>query len=291
MITRQVYYVMLICMALFLFSLTSCKQQRGPMAINDKNDLYYIGGCAMSNNLKEIWSMINKESIRRIIILGSSSEPVEIPQECLDGYIEVLDKAINKVKMKQDTNIQQDHRLKIITDTNEYIIPCEWLISGEELDLPTYMDHYNYLEGCEVWQKWSGIVYDTTGWTKLHSPRKMWPTLKKENIRKIIFCYGVEGYEKADDWPVMFEVPQSCLGDTIELLDKALHEQKNIYKIPNAWQGFSGMKIITDKGKYLIPAGRSRSKRPHNDTIYGADWASSELKEYLRNCGWADPNN
>ncbi|MGB8225473.1 MAG: hypothetical protein WCE45_01205, partial [Sedimentisphaerales bacterium] len=140
---------------------------------------------------------------------------------------------------------------------------------------------------CDAWK----VSYDTFGWTKLHSPRKIWPALKKENIQKIIFCCAA-GYTKADEWPVIFEVPKDCLKGTIRLLDKAMFEQKKIYRIPpDTWGEFSGMKIVTDKGKYLVLAGWSDSKYSRNKAIIGSDWASSELREYLKNCGWVDPNN
>ena len=210
-------------------------------------------------------------------------------RKCLEGYIELLDKVINQFKIS-DTSEGQTNKIKIITNNREYILAGEWMINGNRTDSTTYLALWNYLEGCEVWEPGFRTSYDTTGWTKLHSPRKTWSKLKKENIRRIIFCEA-GGYLKADEWVVAFEVPLECLKGTIGLLDKAMREQKKIYSIPDAWEGFSGMKIITDKGKYLIPAGWSHSKWPRDDAIYGADWASSELREYLRKCGWTDPNN
>jgi hypothetical protein len=282
----------LLCYAiLFLLSLTGCRQQRNLSAVHKTGGLYHTGGCTEPNELIKIWSMIDKKSIRRIILLRGpdvfiDNEPIEIPQECLEGYIELLDNAICQFKIEDTMDMGQTHQIKIITDKRTYLLPSEWMITGDRTDSKTYRGLQNYLFGCDVWDP----RYDTTGWTKLHSPRKIWSTLKTENICRIIFCYAM-GYNKADEWVVSFEVPQECLQDTIEFLDEAMREQKKIYSIPDAWEGFSGMKIITDRGKYLIPAGWSHSKWPRDDAIYGADWASRRLREYLRNCGWSDPNN
>jgi len=288
--TKLLCYAILFCIVIFLSSLSGCRQhKRSFREFGEKHDLTSTFGD--SDRLRKIWYRSKEENIRRIILLGDG-EPIKIPQECLEGYIELLDKAIGQLKIKEIMDIQQINRIKIITDKGEYFIPGEWMIniSSNGIDSTTYRELWNYLEGCEMWQPRYGIPYDTSGWTILHSPRKLWPTLKRENIRKIIFCEGSD-IKKADDWFVDFEVPQECLKGTIKLLDKAVHEQKKIYHIPDAWMGFSGIKIITDNRKYLVPAGWDSSKWRRDDAIYGADWASSELREYLRKCGWADPNN
>jgi hypothetical protein len=230
--------------------------------------------------------MINKENIRKILILGSS-DSFEIPQECLEGYIELLDRAILQLRLGEVVDARQAHCLKIVTDKKEYFLPCEWIVDGKGIDLATHTDIFNYLESCEAWMwtEFGGYLtqYETSEWTKCHSLRKIWPALKQENIRRIIFCYP-EGYIKTDEWVVDFEVPQNCLQDTVELLNKAICNPKTYI---GGWNlGFLWMKVITDKGKYLTPL-----KGYENKIICGIDWVSSKLKEYLKKCGWADPNN
>ena len=122
--------------------------------------------------------MIDKKNICRIILLGEG-EPIEIPQECLEGYIELLDKVINQFKIS-DTSEGQTNKIKIITNNREYILAGEWMINGNRTDSTTYLALWNYLEGCEVWEPGFRTSYDTTGWTKLHSPRKTWSKLKRK---------------------------------------------------------------------------------------------------------------
>jgi hypothetical protein len=292
--TKQLNYAVIIYAVLFLLSLAGCDRQHSLSTAYGATNLQRSDESNEPNELIRIWSAIDKKNIRRITILRGpevsfDNEPIEIPQECLDGYIELLDKAIYRVKVKDATNIQQNY-LKIITDKNVYLIPSGWIFNSKAIDLTTYGELWQYLEGCDIWRGPGHISYDTSGWTKLHSPRKIWPALKKENIQKIIFCCAA-GYTKADEWPVVFEIPRDCLKETIRLLDKAMLEQKKIYRMIGAWMDFSGMKIITDKGKYLVPAVWSDSKYSRNKAIIGSDWASSELREYLSKCGWVDPNN
>jgi hypothetical protein len=275
-----------------LLSLAGCDRQHSLSAAYGTTNLQRPDESNEPNELIKIWSAIDKKSIRRITILRGpevsfDNEPIEIPQECLDGYIELLDKAIYQVK--DVTAIQQNY-LKIITDKNVYLIPSGWIFNSKGTDTTTHRELWQYLEGCDTWEEPGHISYDTSGWTKLHSPRKIWPALKKENIQKIIFCCAA-GHTKADEWPVVFEVPRNCLKGTIELLDKAIREQKKIYRMLDACGGFCGMKIITDKGKYLVPAEWLKSGHSTNEMIIGSDWASSELREYLGKCGWVDPNN
>ena len=291
--TKRLCYVILFCAVLFLSNLTGCRQQHSSLAVNETKDLHHIGGCTETNELQKTWAMIDKKSIRQIVLLrgpeiSTANEPIEIPQECLEGYVELLDKAIGQVKCN---NISQNNPIKIVTDTSVYLIPGDWMINGKCIDIETHRELQYYLFGCEVWNPKFGNPYDTSGWTKCHSPREIWLAIKKENIRKIIFCCSASAsISKADEWPVIFEVPQKCLKGTIKLLDKAMNEPKKIYRMAYPWQGFTGMKLITDKEKYLIPAEWPHSKLSKNKMINGSDWASSELLDYLRKCGFDDPN-
>jgi hypothetical protein len=282
---------LLFSITILFLSLNSCKQQNSYFAKCETTNLHQSNQSIEPNELIKVWSLIDKKNIRRIILsrgpeVVTDNESIEVPQECLEGFVELLDKAIHQFKITDTLDIKQTLHIKIITDKNIFFIPGEWMINNKSIDSTTL---WNYLMGCDVWKP-KHITYDTNDWTKLHSLRKNWSAMKKENIRRIIFCEGGEE-PKIDEWIVVFEVPQNCLKGAIRLLDKAMQEEKKIYRMPEAWMGFSGMKIITDKGKYLVPAEWPRSKYSRNKMIKGSDWASSELLEYLRKCGWTDPNN
>jgi hypothetical protein len=155
---------------------------------------------------------------------------------------------------------------------------------------------------------------DTVGWKVCTRLKSIQGRLENEEIKKIIFCYGNDE-KKVDDWTIAFEVPQECLNETIALLDKAANQSKIIYSM-NPWghpalkifkegticcgipqikidivtipvitgKGFpeDGMKIITDKEKYLMPISWSS-----HTSIRGVDWASREIPKYLFECGWS----
>jgi hypothetical protein len=163
------------------------------------------------------------------------------------------------------------------------------------------------------WQRWSRPFKfcDTSGWKVYTRLRGILPGLRKEKIRRIIFCKGDET-KKADDWSTDFEVPQECIEGAVELLDKAICQTGTIYSMNHfgypalriftdgtglfglsklkigvseitvmSGKGFpeDGMKIITDRGKYLVPVSSWEGACP--TSLCGADWASRELCTYF----------
>jgi hypothetical protein len=122
------------------------------------------------------------------------------------------------------------------------------------------------------------------GWKACLALRQIWPAVEKENIQRIVFCSGTD-VDDIENWRG-FEVPEKALKKSVRLLGKALKEseKRGISWDPGAdiW-GTGRMKIITDKGKYIIPVNWT------NEKIYGNDWRSNELRSFLREEGFKDP--
>ncbi len=118
-------------------------------------------------------------------------------------------------------------------------------------------------------------------WIECNSLGTIWDDLENQDIQRIAFCEtDIEDIEK---WYVRFEVPEECIEKTKELIGKALQDaKKRGFRRESIWDIYR-MKIITDKHKYVVPV-RWDSKK-----IYGIDWTSYELRDYLRKYGFADP--
>jgi hypothetical protein len=127
-------------------------------------------------------------------------------------------------------------------------------------------------------------------WEEHASLVSVWPRLKKEKIASISFCNEVYGLD-IDSWPCRDIPPEGNLDECIKLLSNAMQDaDPNNFRWGHVWRG--RMKIITDKGKYLVPAEIEINST--NPRVYGNEWISFELGEYLKKCGWiglgTDPN-
>lgn len=123
------------------------------------------------------------------------------------------------------------------------------------------------------------------GWQACLTLRQIWPAIEKENIRRITFC-SVTDVNNINDWYIRYEVPEKAFSKSVRLLGKALKESE---KRGIGWDlgtdvwGINRMKIVTDKGKYIIPVDWTGWK------IYGNDWISEELRIFLREYGFDNP--
>ena len=120
---------------------------------------------------------------------------------------------------------------------------------------------------------------DVSKWQEHKNLGKIWSKVESENVQKIIFCET--DVPEIDEWFVRFEVPQEAIAKSIQLMGKALEETKAKRDV---WD-IKRIKIVTDKGKYIVPVGWTGQK------IYGNDWLSKELRDYLRENGFGDPGS
>lgn len=127
------------------------------------------------------------------------------------------------------------------------------------------------IAGCADTQK------DLPKWKGYKTLGEIWSKVKSENAQKFIFCET--DVPEIENWYVRFEVPEKAMDKSIQLMDKALKETKVRRDI---WE-IKRMKIVTDKGKYIVPVNWTSQK------IYGNDWMSYELRNHLRKYGFADP--
>lgn len=268
----------------FLLCFSGCVQES-----RIKPDLSSFGLVNKKTLKGKIWPAIKQENILNIDFCEGDIRQEDfrvytfkVPRECLEGVINLLDKAVSSgVIMHEMANIHELHWIKIQTEKNNYVLPGTWAaynISAIADDLKIYR------EGCELWRNLKNI---DNSWKRCHTLRKIWPELKREDICQISF-----GYSTGQNFISEFEVPPECLDASVKILDKAMHQPEKINNINSMeFTGYAmefiGIKIIVKSGKkYIFPADWCSGR-----TIYGSDWASSELREYLGKCGWKDLNN
>lgn len=112
-------------------------------------------------------------------------------------------------------------------------------------------------------------------WIKCDKLSDAFDKLEEEKIRRIMFCWN--NGNNVDKYSVTFEIPQKAIAPSVNLMKKAI--RKSGFRGYFGY-GFTVMKIITDANIYVIPT------RWDSEEIYGTDWASSELREYLLKLGF-----
>ena len=125
----------------------------------------------------------------------------------------------------------------------------------------------------------------SNGWQDCLTLGQIWPEMSSGNVRQIYFCHSVEARPDEKKWYDDFEVPKKAIPGMVKLLGKALDEaEKRGIKwgsgIDSVWYTEKRMKIDTNKNTYLIPVSWN------NKAIYGNDWTSPDLREYLRKLGF-----
>ena len=155
-------------------------------------------------------------------------------------------------------------------------------------------------------------MWPTQNWKEYRSLVRIWPRLKKEKIESIRFTQGIScqaetffqeivstfSFRIVDanvvkKWPAGYEVPKENLPECIKIIDKVM---KNV-RMPwwlggTSWRVWplSKMLIVTDKGKYIVRVETDISAVAE-PKVYGKEWMSYELGEYLKKCGFPIPES
>lgn len=151
------------------------------------------------------------------------------------------------------------------------------------------------LMGFLAWGYWKIFyLYDRqTGdvWRISYNLAWLWPHVKRENIQSISFG---EIEENSDDDEIFFrsqaDVPAEDLPECIAIIDKAMETawpwwtlRSHFYRI---WPG-SKMKIVTNKGKYLVSA-QAHISEVGVSYVCGINWKSYELGRLLAKSRYPD---
>jgi tetratricopeptide (TPR) repeat protein len=124
-----------------------------------------------------------------------------------------------------------------------------------------------------------------SNWSEYTTLVALWPQLQKEKIISIGFCDEILRID-IDSWRSWY-VPEENLDECIRLIDKAMRDADRRFKWEPDWQG--RMKIITDKGKYLVPA-KIEISNTASPKVCGNAWSSNELGKFLIKCGFTGQN-
>ena len=149
-------------------------------------------------------------------------------------------------------------------------------------------------------------------WRESRSLVKLWPRLQKENIVSIRFYDAVNletgTYENESfieqkiesirfrerepnvvkSWHMAFEVPKQKLPECINIIDQAMkHAKPNWFVSTRVWLG--RMLIVTDKRKYIVHV-ETCITNVEKSYVYGEEWESYELGEFLKKCGFPTPD-
>jgi hypothetical protein len=180
----------------------------------------------------------------------------EVPKENLEKVKELF---CDELDIKYDVGVKKNPvstcqgMLKIVTNKGKYVVPVQ-----ERIPQNNWEEHASFV----------GV----------------WPRLQKEKIINIGFCDEVLNVD-IDSWHSQY-VPKGKLDECIRLIDKAMRDaDRKHFKWGPVWQG--RMKIITDKGKYLVPA-ETEICNTNSPSVFGNEWTSSELGEYLKKYGFCN---
>ena len=125
----------------------------------------------------------------------------------------------------------------------------------------------------KIYERWP--TEPTENWKMYDSLISVWPRLKREGIENIKLCWpyspqtrlrpdvGVTEMFRIMDanvikwWSHYSEVPEDCLPECINILDKAMKGMWwKRFLVPSATIRLNKMLIVTKKGKYIVNAGR-----------------------------------
>lgn len=182
----------------------------------------------------------------------------EIPKDKLDGCIQLIyeqaDYGQNVLLEKYRMRKTCQEMLKIVTDKGKYVAPV-----------------------------YEHITQDN--WKERVSLIGLWPRLRKEKIENISFCND-DPTTDIDLWRC-WDVPHGNLDECIKIIDNVVRNAyTNNFDVMAVQDG--RMKIITNKGKYLVRA-EVEINNTINPRVYGNEWISLELGAYLKNCGFIAP--
>ena len=149
-------------------------------------------------------------------------------------------------------------------------------------------------------------VYETwpsENWKEYRSLVRIWPRLKKENIRSIrftqpitaqagfenetffqemvtTFSFRIRRQDEINSWAVGFEVPKENLPECTKIIDKAMKGASRSWGFGGNRIWLGRMLIVTDKGKYIVHVETDISTvaRPK---VYGEEWRSYDLGRFV----------
>jgi hypothetical protein len=157
---------------------------------------------------------------------------------------------------------------------------------------------------------WGHDKWPTQNWKEYRSLVRIWPRLKKERIESIRFTqatswqtgtffqeivstlsFRIIDASVIKEWPSGYEVPKENLPECIKIIDKVMkNAQRPWWLGGTCWRiwPLSKMLIVTDKGKYIVRVETDISEVA-GPKVYGEEWMSDELGEYLKKCGFPVP--
>jgi len=203
-------------------------------------------------NLEELWSHVKNEKIESISICDEDPDAdidswyvfAKYPEDQLQDLIIFMNEEIESDSEQTPGHYEQStcqESLKIVTDKGIYVAPfVERAIHGD--------------------------------WTERVSLVGLWPRLQKEKIISISFCNDNPEVD-IDSWDCL-NIPKVKLDECLGIIDIAVKkaDSNHFQKSPS---DRGRMKIVTDKGKYLVRAEVSTEK------VFGNEWSSGELGQFI----------
>jgi hypothetical protein len=215
-------------------------------------------------SLKKLWPRLKEEKIESIILCdGDLKTDVEswlvfgeVEQENLEGFKNLLndqcEDRFNFPVERYSIYSCNQGMLKIVTNKGKYAVPG--VDRGPQNN----------------WREYSTLV-------------ALWPRLQKEKIKSIGFCRELPGVD-IDIWHT-WHVPKENLDECVRLIDNTIQNADHDFKWGPYYE--ERMKIITNKGKYLVPAEIERCNT-NSPRLFGNGWSSPELGEFLKKCGFCN---
>lgn len=189
------------------------------------------------------------------------------------------------------TRVFNGYRIGLTMDTKKKKRFIKRLFIALAMVLVIYLTYKGY-------ERWP-----SQNWKEYRSLVRIWPRLKKEEIKSIRFTQpmtaqaGLENetffqeivttfsfrVRKEDDinsWVPGFEVPKENLPECVKIIDKAMKGTSPSWGLGGRCIWLGRMLIITDKGKYIAHVETDISKVA-GPKVYGEEWVSCELGKFL----------
>lgn len=145
--------------------------------------------------------------------------------------------------------------------------------------------------------------WPSQNWREYRSLVRIWPRLKKEKIKSIrftqamnlqtgsenesffqeivtIFSFRIRDANVVESWLPGFEVPKENLPEFVNIVDELMKNTHPGWGLGGHRIWLGRMLIVTDKGKYIIPAETDISEVA-GPKVYGEEWVSYGLGKFL----------
>ncbi|MBN2019507.1 MAG: hypothetical protein JW749_04710 [Sedimentisphaerales bacterium] len=158
-------------------------------------------------------------------------------------------------------------------------------------------------------------IRPSDNWKEYRSLIGKWSRLKSEGIESIRFTSArspltghdedssfeaiveIISYRQRDPnivkwWSQHREVPKECLPECIDVIDRGIKNTRRPWWLLGALPTIrpsERMLVVTKKGKYIFHVETNISTE-YSPNVYGDDWVSYELGEYLKECGLRSTN-